>query len=641
METIQKKKVDSRVKLPSDSGISIEKEEEVDLAYPPIPSTDPFGRENSETFHERDSEIPLDEIKESTDKEGDINLDSKGEEEEFDDEEKEVVPVDTFPTEKIVAGPRQRHGTYTCCMCKLEGKSFGHKTRGHRHRVSGLLPQPVMVEFSVCGCRAHFGCYSKSRWSRIESTTTCPACSEPNRRISKEELRESLLTKEQYKPNVTSSIPHTDAEKKKLMQAVMELLIRTHKFSDAAKHMFNKSTNFSEAWKHIKSGEVKFDDFIGLGWDMSHIYHYITKDVRELKEKYGFTLDHLKNEKIAIGLATIYNVDQDDLKVHFRDQDFGLPKLKELQLSPITLNALGLDTHQLLLLGLKKDEIKHFPQITMSDWVLTLNFVPLHIKLLGIKESDFENPSVLGKSPKNSIIWTLEGLRSMLDITSEQMATLGLTRSSSTTRSRMSSQRRRMTGYPHRYPSIHEYHRNARRDAQLHSGGSFMYPRHNRSDFLHPRDRRDPHTVRTSPESESTSRGIASKLFGGVSLFSSVTASSETDDSVEPHSYRNKEGHIDDISFEDLYGGQIEQDSEESSDREQFDELEKTVDRLKPQLDDYKEREIQETIRKKKATSAKTAAATIVIVGGRGRGGTRGARRSHTKASRGRNNTPV
>jgi len=660
MEKAHEKKVALQEKAASKSFVSIEKrpeestkeedkieQEELKLAYPPVPHVDPFDRENSEVTLERTTDIPLDKIKESVeirhkeedDEEGEQHQEEEEEEEEEEvDETEEVVSRNSLLTEKIVAGPRERHGTYTCCMCKLEGKSFGHKVRSQRHRVSGLVPQPVMVEFSMCGCRAHFGCYSKSRWSRIESTTTCPSCSEPNERISKEELRQSLLTKEQYKPNVTSSIPHTDAEKKKLMQAVMELLIRTRKFSDAAKHMFNKSTDFSEAWKHIKSGEVKFDDFIGLGWDMSHIYHYITKDVRELKEKYGFTLDHLKNEKIAIGLATIYNVDQDDLKVHFRDQDFGLPKLKELQLSPITLNALGLDTHQLLLLGLKKDEIRHFPQITMADWVLTLNFVPLHIKLLGIKESDFDNPSVLGKSPKNTIIWTLEGLRSMLDITPEQMSTLGLTRSSAT-RNRMSSQRRRLPGYSPRYPSPHEYHHAARRYVHPHSGGAPVHQRHIRSDFIHQMDRRDASTAKTSPDSGSTGSSISSRIFGAVSRFSSATGSSEDDDSIEHRSHGNGGNGIDEMYFD----GHQEQDSEESSERGQFDELEKTVDRLKSDLDDFREREIMATVRKKKGSSTRTPTSTIVISRGTGRGrsSTGRARHSNTKASRARLNNPV
>lgn len=379
--------------------------------------------------------------------------DDESEEEEVEEEEEEsdddytvsrttIIPVECESTKEAIK---------MCCICNKvvdqhspsEGEESGSSDKG-KPLISGQNPY---TEFPKCGCVSHFACLIHSRWVRTNNTrktVMCPSCSEPKSKFSLEQTREHISGMKQYKPSVMVGIPD-EVEKKKIAQSLIELLSHTGKIGEACQYATNMKNDYSDVWEYIKKGGcVKIDDFMKLGWDMSQVYHYVTTDFTELCNRYGFELDHLKHEQTAVGLALNYKVTATDLKTKFPDE-FSLKKIAELQMSPISMMALGIDTHQLCLLGMKKDGIRRFKHLSMRDWVKMLNFSKEHLHILGIRKGDFINSKVLGNTydstessfgyprPPHSksvasmskrgegVLWSVEGLRDLLDLTNEDL----------------------------------------------------------------------------------------------------------------------------------------------------------------------------------------------------------------------------
>jgi len=401
---------------------------------------------------------------EKTDKVNNIKEEEEEEESlEYDDEFTEEIPEQIIRHVTLVPVEcnTEKEDIKICCICnnivsqhkkseeeeEESGSDVERKGNPDSVRKSFISGQNPYTEFPRCGCVTHFACLIHSRWVRnnnSKKSVICPSCSEPKPLFTLEETRNHVRTMDQYKPSVKVGIPD-DAEKKKIVQSLIQLLYNTGRHTEALSYSTRLKSDFTGVWNYIKNEKVvKFDDFMKLGWDMSHVYNYITKDFTELCNKYEFNLDHLSHEQTAIGLAINYEITAADLKTKFQ-KEFTLKKLASLDMTPLAMMVLGMNTHQLCLLGMKKDGIKHFQKLSMRDWVKMLNFSKEHLHILGIRKEDFSNPKVLGnsygeclnrngkyhhshtssvqlrKGKGEGVLWSVEGLRDLLDLTNEEL----------------------------------------------------------------------------------------------------------------------------------------------------------------------------------------------------------------------------
>jgi len=427
-----------------------------DVTFPNVPSEEPkstLSLDGVDTIVDIENEIQElsvsschseDEDKHIEELVSDVNIEERdesirvieGEDEESEEEEEEVSDDYTIHRTTIIPVEREisRETIKMCCICNKIVDQYSHSEDDEEESGSSDKTRPLMsgqnpyTEFPKCGCVSHFTCLIHSRWVRTnesKKSVMCPVCSEPKPKFSLEETREHIRGMKQYKPVVTVGIPD-DTEKKKIAASLIELLSETGKLTDAVQYALRVKQDYSGVWDHIKkNGAVKFDDFMKLGWDMSQIYHYVTRDFTELCNRYDFKLEHISHEPTAVGLALNYKVTATDLKTKFPDE-FTLKTISDYKMSPISMMALGIDTHQLCLLGMKKDGIRRFKHLSMRDWVKMLNFGKEHLEILGVRKGDFSNPKVLGNTYSNTergegVLWSVEGLRDLLELTNEDL----------------------------------------------------------------------------------------------------------------------------------------------------------------------------------------------------------------------------
>lgn len=429
---------------------------------------------------------------EQTDKEEYIEkYENKGEEltEEEEEEEDDQEPLNRTVTLVPVDYSTEREDIKICCVCnnivsqhsesldkrRRRGQCKDDKKEAFKNSyISGQNPY---TEFPMCGCVAHFGCLIHSRWIRnnnSKKSVICPSCSEPKSKFTLQETRDYVKSMDQYKPVVTLAIP-SDSEKKKILESLIQLLHQTGRHAEAIRYTVRMKKDFGDIWNFIKNEKVvKFDDFMKLGWDMSQVYHYVTSDFTELCNKYGFAIDHLSHEQTAVGLGINYKITARDLKTKFQ-REFNLKKLASLKMTPLSMMVLGINTHELCLLGMKKDGIKHFEKLSMRDWVKMLNFSKEHLYILGIRKEDFSNPKVLGSTyrekskkveqnslPKKSegVLWSVEGLRDLLQLTDDELIRYKLAVPEDFKEGGMLE---KSSGIPSFSSKNHGYHHNARR----------------------------------------------------------------------------------------------------------------------------------------------------------------------------------
>lgn len=390
----------------------------------------------------------------SSSEEGVIEAKESSEEKSWEDDEEEeeesggirnIKNVTIMPIEYNI----ESEDIKMCCVCNNIARHYdpkGEEEEGKKHERRTLLKgQNPYTEFPVCGCVAHFGCLIHSRWTKNSKSgnyVICPSCSEPESRFSLKEIRKTLKKTGKYKPIMDSAAPGKLERKKELAKSLVELLSNTGRKIEALKYSVGVERDYSKIWQYIGEGNVKFDDFMSLGWDMSQVYYYVTQDFTQLCNDYGFSLSHLSNEQTALGLAYHYEVSATDIKTKFQ-KDFTLKNLYSLNMTPLSMMALGINTHQLCLLGLAKDGIKHFENLSMRDWVEFLNFSKEHLHILGIRKTDFSNPKVLGMSygiskktshsggtratsKPEGVLWSIEGLKLLLRMSDDELVKYGL-----------------------------------------------------------------------------------------------------------------------------------------------------------------------------------------------------------------------
>ncbi len=402
-------------------------------------------------------DVPSDDIQIQTKEDTDVDTDkslssyySSEEEEDLKEEEDDKEEgMNSHVTLIPVECHSEREAIKICCICndvidqfKLDidndEEEEGESGEGKKLDKPLLEGQHAWAEFPQCGCTAHVACFIHSRWVRNndkKKSVICPRCSEPKTKFSLDEVRSHLSGVNQYKPVIGHGLP-TQQMQNKIADSLITLLQNKGRVGDSVLYATKLKTDYTDIWKFIKeSGEVKFDDFLSLGWDMSQVYHFITSDFTELCNKYEFNINHLAHEPTAIGLAINYKITASDLKTKF-PKDFTLKNLASLDLTPTSMMALGITTHQLCILDMKKDGIKLFEKLNMRDWVKMLNFSKEHLYILGIRKEDFDNPKVLGNnfqemlkdntssySPKTAegVLWTIEGLQILLQMTDDEL----------------------------------------------------------------------------------------------------------------------------------------------------------------------------------------------------------------------------
>lgn len=333
--------------------------------------------------------------------------------EEEEEEEDSVEDGESKRTSLIVLSPVAES---ICCMCKNKiprcDKKLTIKNPTSR--------QDPYVEFPKCGCSSHLSCLIKTRWVQ-KNKAVCPSCSEPPLSVPLERVREILAKNRNYSDAPDTELPDT-AERKQLAEFLIKVLTLKHKYDMAAKYVGKGTHDYTPIWDYIKkSGEVTFDDFISLGFDVSKIYKYVTSDFDELCDKYCFSLDNLKNEQNLVDMCINYHLDADMLREKFSKR-FNLQKIKELRLTARGMTALGLTTHKMCMMGLSKDAFKDFHWLTMNDWIKGLNFTPYHIEFLGIRACDFSKHGVMHEK----ILWSIEGLQQSLNLSAQDLVKLKL-----------------------------------------------------------------------------------------------------------------------------------------------------------------------------------------------------------------------
>jgi hypothetical protein len=152
------------------------------------------------------------------------------------------------------------------------------------------------------------------------------------------------------------------------------------------------------------------DDLLTAGFSLDTIH--TTMGVKSWEDflAIGFNEDKLPKLEAHVGTLTrLYGIDSVCLR---RDLHLSLKKLAGLNLRSTTLRDLGFDTHELCFMGLQKNGIKWFQNLTMTNWVEHLNFNKIHLGILKINRRDFDNPECLAP-----VFWNAEGLREKLKIT--------------------------------------------------------------------------------------------------------------------------------------------------------------------------------------------------------------------------------
>lgn len=168
---------------------------------------------------------------------------------------------------------------------------------------------------------------------------------------------------------------------------------------------------FPEVTKNeIIQSKLRLDDLLTAGFSLDTIH--TTMGVKSWKDflAIGFNEDKLPKLEAHVGTLTrLYGIDSACLR---RDLRLSLKKLAGLNLRSTTLRDLGFDTHELCFMGLQKNGIKWFRNLTMANWVEHLNFGKIHLGILKINRKDFDNPECLAP-----VFWNAEGLREKLNIT--------------------------------------------------------------------------------------------------------------------------------------------------------------------------------------------------------------------------------
>ncbi len=258
----------------------------------------------------------------------------------------------------------------------------------------------LVTRMPCCGLFLHFHCLRRKGWHHMPAELACPECSKP----------EMLTVDYEKEPDPP------DTEVGQAFASKLHLLIRKRGITTGLRaiHQAYKSgdgirSGFPEVTKtEVIRSKLRINDLLTAGFNLDTIHDTMgVKTWADLKA-IGFDEEQLpKLEDHIFALRRLYAVDSVRLR---RDTDLTLKKLAGLNLRSTTLRELGFDTHELCCMGLHKDGIKWFKNLTMANWVDHLNFRKIHLGILRITRRDFDESCLAPVS------WNPEALRKKLGL---------------------------------------------------------------------------------------------------------------------------------------------------------------------------------------------------------------------------------
>lgn len=270
--------------------------------------------------------------------------------------------------------------------------------------------QHRIARLPCCGAIMHFNCFRTRGWHHMPEELACPDCSRP-----------ALVTidysKEPDPPDITVGQEFT---------AKLSILIRKKGITTGLKQIYQayrKGTGVENAFPEITKQEIiqsklSLADLLTAGFNLDTIHDTMGVKKWEDLKALGFTEEQLpKLEDHVHSLRRLYDVDATTLR---QDMGMTIKKLANLNLRSTTLRDLGFDAHTLCLMGLPKDGIKSFKNLTMANWVDHLNFRKVHLGILKIRRSDFDSPCLAPVS------WNAEALREKLKLEEGEAIRIGL-----------------------------------------------------------------------------------------------------------------------------------------------------------------------------------------------------------------------
>ena len=312
------------------------------------------------------------------------------------------VSTTTTPAESVIgSAPSSRNRG----LNDLAGYEVGEPTlEACIFCLKNIYPaEETVTQLPCCGFVLHEPCFRKRGWHHMPACDLrCPDCSHPP------ELTIDY-DKEPEPPDVEDT--QTFASKLRLLvrkrgvTSTLREIHRAYQTGDGIKESLAEVTK-----NEIIRSNLRLDDLLTAGFSLDSIH--TTMGVKSWEDfmAIGFNENKLPKLEAQVGtLIRLYGINSICLR---RDLRLSLKKLAGLNLRSTTLRDLGFDTHELCFMGLQKNGIKWFRNLTMANWVEHLNFSKVHLGILKIDRRDFDNQECLA-----SVFWNAEALRVKLNIT--------------------------------------------------------------------------------------------------------------------------------------------------------------------------------------------------------------------------------
>ena len=262
--------------------------------------------------------------------------------------------------------------------------------------------EEAVTRLACCGFVLHEPCFRRRGWHHMPAELKCPDCSRPPQLTID-------YDKEPEPPDIEDTQTFVSKFRllirKKGVTAGLKAIHRAYKSGEGIKKGFPEVTK-----TEVIRSKLRLDDLLTAGFSLDTIH--TTMGVKSWEDllAIGFNEDKLPKLEDHVGtLIRLYGIDSVCLR---RDLHLSLKKLASLNLRSTTLRDLGFDTHELCFMGLQKNGIKWFQNLTMANWVEHLNFNKIHLGILKMNRRDFDNPECLAP-----VFWNAEGLREKLGIT--------------------------------------------------------------------------------------------------------------------------------------------------------------------------------------------------------------------------------
>lgn len=282
----------------------------------------------------------------------------------------------------------------------------------------------VSTRMPCCNALFHLHCFAKPgsrRWVKTSKGIICPRCNDPKvintelvityetQRSTNKETAEkefSLLSAETVKEELRRLASHLKdlksrravrKNKRKAYFAALSELFNSIEDNDTLESSLEswKEDNNMDLFRLLKTVQIDFDSLRGLNFSILTIRKYMAHSWEQLVHL-GFQLSALMrmSDEETRQLIGLFDIDVVRLRTtfgNFGDGGLSLKTLKDLRLSPKILALIGIDAHELFCMGLDKNTIGQFCQISMNEWVEILRFGLVHAAALDIKgQSDLK-----------------------------------------------------------------------------------------------------------------------------------------------------------------------------------------------------------------------------------------------------------